>query len=253
MQIWYNAYGKNSVEGAGWTVERLDKLLSRAGYGRREAAGLIRQGRVTVEGRTVTAPESKWEDAAAVAVDGEAVAGGYCYLMLHKPAGVVSATRDDRETTVLELLPEALRRRAPFPVGRLDKDTTGLLILTDDGPLAHTLTSPRHHVDKVYEVRVDGVLTAADQEALAAGLELGDGLRCQSARLELTDRPDVGYLTLREGKFHQVKRMMACLGKPVTALKRVSMGGVTLDPRLEPGQWRELTREEQERLCGQRD
>lgn len=234
-------------------MERLDKLLSQAGYGRREAAGLIRQGRVTVEGQVVTAPESKWDSGVAVTVDGERIALGSCYLMLHKPTGVVSATRDVYEPTVLELLPEELRRRGLFPVGRLDKDATGLLVLTDDGPLAHALTSPRRHVDKVYEVTVDGVLTAEDQAALAAGLELGDGLKCLSAKLELTHRPNVGRLTLREGKFHQVKRMMACLGKPVTALKRIAMGPVTLDPELEPGMWRKLTDQERKMLCGQGD
>lgn len=232
-------------------MERLDKLLSRAGFGRGEARTLIRQGRVTVEGRTVAAPEARCAPEAAVAVDGAAIHSGRVYLMLHKPTGVVSATRDDRERTALELLDAATRRRELFPVGRLDKDATGLLLLTDDGALAHRLLSPRRHVDKVYEVTVAGVLTPSDREALAAGLTLGDGLRCLPARLELTDRPDVGRLTLREGKYHQIKRMMACLGKPVVALKRVAMGGVALDPALAPGQWRALTGEELETLKAQ--
>lgn len=233
-------------------MERLDKLLSQAGYGRREARELIRQGRVTVDGRVAAAPEVKCGPEAQVAVDGVTIARGFAYIMLHKPAGVVSATRDDRERTVLDLLPEALRRRELFPVGRLDKDVTGLLLLTDDGALAHDLLSPRRHVDKVYEVTVAGTLTGSDQAALAAGLELGDGLKCLPARLELTERPDVGELTIREGKFHQVKRMMACLGKPVLQLRRVSMGPLTLDPALEPGQWRELTEPEREQLAGKR-
>lgn len=233
-------------------MERLDKLLSQAGYGRREARELIRQGRVTVDGKVAVAPEVKCGEDARVAVDGAAISRGFTYIMLHKPAGVVSATRDEREHTVLELLPEALRRKALFPVGRLDKDVTGLLLLTDDGALAHDLLSPRRHVDKVYEVTVAGTLTGSDQAALAAGLELGDGQKCLPARLELTQRPEVGYLTLREGKFHQVKRMMACLGKPVVVLRRVSMGTLELDPSLAPGQWRELTREEREGLIGKR-
>lgn len=233
-------------------MERLDKLLSQAGYSRREARELIRQGRVTVAGQTVTEPEAKCQVEAPVAVDGASIARGFVYIMLHKPAGVVSATRDDRERTVVELLPEELRRRELFPVGRLDKDTTGLLLLTDDGALAHDLLSPRRHVDKVYAVTVEGALTTGDQAALAAGLELGDGLKCLPARLELTDRPEVGYLTLREGKFHQVKRMMACLGKPVIRLHRVSMGGVSLDAGLAPGQWRELTGAERKALTGKR-
>lgn len=156
-------------------MERLDKLLSQAGYGRREARELIRQGRVTVDGKVAVAPEVKCGEDARVAVDGAAISRGFTYIMLHKPAGVVSATRDEREHTVLELLPEALRRKALFPVGRLDKDVTGLLLLTDDGALAHDLLSPRRHVDKVYEVTVAGTLTGSDQAALAAGLELGDG------------------------------------------------------------------------------
>ncbi len=231
-------------------MERLDKILSNAGYGRREAKALITQGRVTVDGAVVAAPEAKFPPDATVAVDGAVLSRGHVYLMMNKPAGVVSATEDARERTVLDLLDEPLRRRGLFPVGRLDKDTTGLLLLTDDGELAHALTSPRRHVEKVYEVTVSGTLTEADRVALAAGLTLGDGLVCRPAELVLTGQPDVGLLTLREGKYHQVKRMMACLGKPVTALKRVAMGGVALDEALEPGQWRALTAEETSILQG---
>lgn len=221
-------------------MERLDKILSQAGYARREARCLIVQGRVAVDGAVVTRPEVKCSGAAAVTVDGLALERGHIYLMLHKPAGVVSATADARERTVLDLLPEDLRRRELFPVGRLDKDTTGLLLLTDDGALAHDLLSPRKHVDKTYLVTVDGTLDETDRAALAAGLVLGDGLRCLSAKLEITG-PSTGFLTIREGKFHQIKRMMACLGKPVTALERVAMGGLALDAGLAPGQWRALT------------
>lgn len=228
--------------------ERLDKRVAAAGLGRREAQRAIRQGRVTVDGRVVTAPESKWPQSARVALDGAETAGGYVYLMLHKPAGVLSATEDARQPTVLELLPEALRRRGLFPVGRLDKDVTGLLLLTDDGALGHALTSPRRHAEKVYEVTVDGALGEDDRAALARGLVLGDGTVCRPARLELTGEARVGLLTLREGKYHQVKRMMAALGKPVTALKRISMGGVALDAALAPGEWRELTQEERAQL-----
>lgn len=229
-------------------MERLDKRLSQAGYSRKEARELVRAGRVRVSDRVATDPEEKLPSEIPLFVDGVLVAEGPIYLMLHKPRGYVCATHDRREKTVLELLSEELRRRELFPVGRLDKDTTGLLLLTDDGALAHDLLSPKKHVDKTYLVEVDGALTVGDQAALAAGLELGDGLRCLPARLELTDRPQVGRLTIREGKYHQVKRMMACLGKPVTALKRLSMGGVELDPALAPGQWRALTPGEVERL-----
>lgn len=225
-------------------MERLDKRLSAAGYSRKEAAALVRAGRVTVDGTVAAAPETRVEDRTVLAVDGQPLREGFLYVMLHKPAGVVSSTEDPRERTALDLLPEELRRRGLFPVGRLDKDATGLLLLTDDGPLAHRLTSPRHHVDKVYEVTVDGEFTRADEETLAEGLILGDGLHCLPARLERTDRGNVARLTIREGKFHQVKRMMACLGKPVTALKRLSMGSLTLDKGLEAGAWRYLTQEE---------
>lgn len=228
-------------------MERLDKRLSAAGYSRKEAVALIRGGRVKADGVTVTAPEAK-TDAAVLTVDGAPLREGFLYLMLHKPTGVVTATEDARERTVLDLLPEDLRRRGLFPVGRLDKDVTGLVLLTDDGPLGHRLTSPRHHVDKVYEVTVDGVFTQTDVKTLAEGLTLGDGLSCLPAALALTGRENVALLTIREGKFHQVKRMMACLGKPVTALKRLAMGPLTLDDTLAAGEWRPLTEDETERL-----
>lgn len=228
-------------------AERLDKLLANTGrWSRAEAKKVIRAGRVTAAGQVVTAPEGKWEPE-EVTVDGESLGKkGLTYLMLYKPQGVVSATRDRRERTVLELLPEEYR--GLFPVGRLDKDTEGLLLLTDDGPLAHELLSPRKHVVKVYRVTVAGELTGEDVWALSEGLTLGDGLRCRPAELRLTDDPQVGLLTLHEGKFHQVKRMMATLGKPVTALLRLSMGPLELDGALRPGQWRELTQGERESL-----
>ena len=229
-------------------MERLDKRLSAAGYSRKEAAVLIRAGRVKADSAGVTVPETKLPGAAVLTVDGVPLREGFLYIMLHKSAGVVTSTEDPWERTVLDLLPEELRRRGVFPVGRLDKDVTGLVLLTDDGPLGHRLTSPRHHVDKVYQVTVDGVLTKEDEAALTAGLVLGDGLRCLPARLERTGRGNVALLTLREGKYHQVKRMMACLGKPVTALKRLAMGPLTLDERLKPGEWRLLTKEEVAKL-----
>ncbi len=138
-------------------------------------------------------------------------------------------------------------------MGRLDKDVTGLVLLTNDGPLAHRLLSPRRHVDKVYEVTVAGTLTGEDASALNKGLTLADGTRCLPARLELTDDPAVGYLTLHEGKYHQVKRMMAALGKPVQALRRLSMGPLVLDAALCPGQWRLLTEEERAALVDSSD
>lgn len=230
--------------------QRLDKLLSSTGlWSRKEARELVRQGRVSVQGRTAAREDEKYEHTAEIRVDGAPVdCSPFVYLMLHKPPGLLSATRDKHTPTVLDLLPEHLRRRGLFPVGRLDKDTTGLLLLTDDGDLGHALLSPKRHVDKVYFAQVDGLLTQADQEALARGLTLPDGLQCLPAGLELLDGGRACRITLREGKYHQVKRMLEARDAPVTALKRLSMGPLALDEALEPGQWRELTQGERTAL-----
>ena len=227
-------------------MERLDKILANTGrWSRKEARELVRAGRVAVDGAVVRAPEVKTDPAARFTVDGEDVSGEkLVYLMLHKPAGLVSATEDPRQPTVLELLPAHLRRVGLFPAGRLDKDTEGLLLLTNDGPLAHRLLSPRRHVDKTYFVRVDGALDGADAAAFAAGMTLDDGLECLPAGLEVLETPDTAIVTLREGKYHQIKRMLAQRGKPVLYLKRLTMGPLTLDPALEKGAWRPLTAEE---------
>lgn len=227
-------------------MERLDKLLANTGrWSRKEARELVKRGRVTVDGAVARAADEKYPPEAVIAVDGERLVHSKgTYLMLHKPAGVLSATEDKRQKTVLDLLPPHLQRLGLFPVGRLDKDTEGLLLLTDDGPLAHELLSPKKHVDKVYFVRVDGRLDEADTAAFAAGMVLGDGLVCQSAGLKVLDEPDTALVTLREGKFHQIKRMLAARGKPVRYLKRLSMGGLTLDPALGPGEWRYLKERE---------
>ena len=200
-------------------MERLDKIIAGTGkYSRREVKELVRQGRVVVDGRLASSPEEKVDaDAACLLVDGQSLdCRRYTYLMLHKPAGVLSARVDGRQQTVLDLLPPELRKRDLSPVGRLDKDTEGLLLLTNHGELTHRLLSPRYHVDKVYYARVEGVLTAADTVAFAGGM-------------------------VREGKFHQVKRMLAACGKPVTYLKRLSMGPLRLDEALAPGAFRPLT------------
>ena len=232
-------------------MERIDKLLSSTGrWSRREVKDLMRQGRVRLDGRLVSRPEEKADPVSAcLTVDGDRVdCSPYVYIMLHKPAGLLSATEDRDQPTVLDLLPPELRRRGLFPVGRLDKDTTGLLLLTDDGALAHRLLSPRSHVDKVYLAQVEGRVDQADREALAAGLVLGDGLRCLPAELELVGDGSSCLVTLREGKYHQVKRMLAARGKPVLALHRLSMGPLTLDEGLNPGNWRLLTAGERDKL-----
>lgn len=227
--------------------ERLDKLLSSTGHwSRREVKELVRQGRVLADGIPVRRPEDKYDpETAVLTVDGQEVdCAPFVYLMLHKPAGLLSATEDRRQKTVLDLLPEHLRRRGLFPVGRLDKDTEGLLLLTDDGPLGHALLSPKNHVDKVYFARLDGQVDHGDVEALAQGMVLEDGLHCLPAGLEPLEDGNSCLVTLREGKYHQVKRMLAARGKPVVYLKRLSMGPLRLDPALAPGQWRPLTPEE---------
>ena len=236
-------------------MERLDKLLAGTGkWSRREVKALVRQGLVRVDGRLAASAEDKCDPAAAVVtVAGETVAlHRFTYVMLHKPAGVLTATEDRKQPTVLDLLPPELRRIGLAPVGRLDKDTEGLLLLTNDGELAHRLLSPKYHVEKRYFARVDGELSAADAEAFARGMTLGDGLECLPAGLEvLPDR--VCIVTLREGKFHQVKRMLAARGAPVLYLKRLSMGPLTLDDSLAAGAYRLLRAEEilaLYRVCG---
>lgn len=227
-------------------MERLDKLLAGTGkWSRREVKALVRQGLVRVDGRLAASAEDKLDPAAAIiTVAGETISlRRFTYVMLHKPAGVLTATEDRKQPTVLDLLPPELRRIGLAPVGRLDKDTEGLLLLTNDGELAHRLLSPKYHVEKRYLARVDGELSAADAEAFARGMTLGDGLECLPAGLEvLPDR--VCIVTLREGKFHQVKRMLAARGAPVLYLKRLSMGPLTLDDSLAAGAYRLLRAEE---------
>ena len=227
-------------------MERLDKLLAGTGkWSRREVKALVRQGLVRVDDRLAASAEDKLDPAAAiVTVAGETISlCRFTYVMLHKPAGVLTATEDRKQPTVLDLLPPELRRIGLAPVGRLDKDTEGLLLLTNDGELAHRLLSPKYHVEKRYFARVDGELSAADAEAFARGMTLGDGLECLPAGLEvLPDR--VCIVTLREGKFHQVKRMLAARGAPVLYLKRLSMGPLTLDDSLAAGAYRLLRAEE---------
>lgn len=236
-------------------MERLDKLLAGTGkWSRREVKALVRQGLVRVDGRLAASAEDKLDPAVAVVtVAGETISlCRFTYVMLHKPAGVLTATEDRKQPTVLDLLPPELCRIGLAPVGRLDKDTEGLLLLTNDGELAHRLLSPKYHVDKRYLARVDGELSAADTEAFARGMTLGDGLECLPAGLEvLPDR--VCIVTLREGKFHQVKRMLAARGAPVLYLKRLSMGPLTLDDSLAAGAYRLLRAEEISalyRVCG---
>lgn len=224
---------------------RLDKFLSAQGLSRKQARAAIASGQVSVNGEVQGDPGFILDPISAqVLFQGRAL--GYqrhMHLMLHKPAGLLTATTDARQKTVMDLLPEELKRRALGPVGRLDKDVTGLLLLTDDGQLAHRLISPKWTVEKVYLARVEGALDAADIQAFQAGIALSD-FTARPARLEILE-PDLGRLTITEGKFHQVKRMFAARGKPVLRLHRESVGGVSLDPALECGKFRPLTAEEE--------
>ena len=242
-------------------VQRLDKIIASTGrWSRREVKDLVRQGRVTVNGAVARSAEEKAApETAEIAVNGEVLTWrAYTWVMLNKPAGYLSATEDGRGATVLDLLPQELQRQNLFPVGRLDKDTEGLLLLTNQGGLAHDLLSPKKHVDKEYYVRVEGCLTTADCEAAKAGLHLNDGLVCQPAELKILPEGNgrEAHITIREGKFHQIKRMMAYLGKPVAYLERVRMGNLTLDPALSRGSWRFLTQgevRELERAVGEEE
>ncbi len=230
-------------------MDRIDKLLASTGrWSRREAAELIRGGRVTADGAVVLGREEKFPSTVQLQVDGEPVlAEKYTYLMLHKPDGLVSATEDPREKTVLSLLPGYLQRIGLFPSGRLDKDTVGLLLLTNDGALAHALLSPKRHVDKTYLVRVEGELDGEDERAFREGVILADGYECLPAGLERLGTGEA-LVTLREGKYHQIKRMCAARGKRVVFLKRLTFGPLVLDEALSPGQWRPLTEREIEDL-----
>lgn len=233
--------------------QRLDKLLAATGkWSRREVKTLVKQGLVLADGVPAPSPETKYDpEKVRLTVSGQEVLWRKnTWVMLHKPAGVLSATEDGRGKTVLELLPPELKKLGLFPVGRLDKDTEGLLLLTDDGQTAHRLLSPKYHVDKVYYARVDGRLEDGDCRAFEAGMTLNDGLTCLPAGLEILSAGAESecMVTLREGKFHQVKRMLAARGKPVTYLKRLQMGNLTLDVQLRPGEWRYLTEDELEDL-----
>ena len=234
-------------------MERLDKLLAATGrWSRREVKGLVKAGRVLVDGVPAAAPEQKLDpDRSRVLVDGEeAVFREFTYVMLNKPAGVLSATEDARQETVLDLLPPELRRRGLFPVGRLDKDSEGLLLLTNDGDLAHRLLSPKYHVDKVYYIRTDAPLTEEDRAAFAGGVLLADGTECLPAGLELLGDGREALVTLHEGKFHQIKRMIASRGAAVCRVKRLSMGTLVLDEGLRPGGFRLLNEEEVMKIGG---
>ncbi len=224
---------------------RLDRLLVTLGQGSRtQVQRLIRSGAVTVDGRVVTDPGFSCEERGAhLAVHQQLLDSRLVrHVMLHKPAGLLTAARDKKQPTVMDLLPPVYTAIGCMPVGRLDKDTTGLLLLTTDGTLNHRLLAPGRHVDKVYRAEVDAPLSQKEVDAFAAGLHLSD-FDAQGAQLEILS-PRTGLVTVHEGKYHQIKRMFAAVGREVLTLHRLQFGPLTLDKTLAPGQWRELTETE---------
>lgn len=221
---------------------RLDKMLADEGLASRsQLKSIIKSGRVTVDGRVETRPEAKLDPSVnVVCLDAQQVGHKkYHYYMLDKPTGVLTATRDSKQKTVLELLSPQLQRLGLFPVGRLDKDTSGLLLLTDDGDFAHRVISPKFGVEKLYYARVEGAPGVQDVLAFEKGLILKDGTQCLPAGLEVISR-DECLVRVHEGKYHQVRRMLASRSLPVIELRRLSIGGLRLDEGLGPGGWREL-------------
>ncbi|HHU71811.1 MAG TPA: rRNA pseudouridine synthase [Clostridiales bacterium] len=230
---------------------RLDKYLADMQIGSRsEVKAYIRKGRVKVNNIVVSDPNLKVKEGDSIFFDDNIVTyEKHSYYMLNKPAGVVSATRDNLSETVLDCIKDK-KHKDLFPVGRLDKDTEGLLLITNDGELAHRLLSPKRHVDKVYYATVKGVVNDDDKEAFAKGVIIGDNYRTLPASLQIIASAEISEikLTIHEGKFHQVKQMFEAVGKEVIYLKRLSMGSLILDPKLKTGEYRFLTEEEIARL-----
>ena len=231
-------------------MERIDKILSNLGYGtRKDLKKIVKNGMVQVNGITIKDSAMKVDpEKGKIVINGEEIFyREFIYLMMNKPAGVISATFDNKDETVIDLLEVEHQVFEPFPVGRLDKDTVGLLLLTNDGDLNHRLISPKWKVDKVYFAKIDQKVTEEDIEKFKHGITLDDGYRCKEAILEIQKASEEGseiVLTIQEGKFHQVKRMFEAVGKKVTYLKRIEFGTLPLDEDLEEGEYRELTEEE---------
>ena len=234
---------------------RLDKYLVACAVGSRtEVKNFLKAGRVMVNGKKEKSAKLQInEDTDEICFDGQKLEyEEFVYYMMNKPQGVISATEDPKHKTVLDLLDDLARSKEVFPVGRLDIDTHGLLLLTNDGQLAHALLSPKRHVEKTYLAQVDGIMTDEDIKAFEQGIPLKD-FTCQPAKLELVsldkeENQSLVRVTIAEGKFHQVKRMVAYCGKEVVDLQRLTMGTLTLDEGLKRGEWRRLTKDELEAL-----
>lgn len=237
-------------------LERLDKILASQGIGsRRQVGEVIRRKQVTVNGSPVVRPDQKVDpNADEIAVAGKPLAfSRYIYLMMNKPKGVLSAARDSRAKTVVDLVPPELYRNGLFPAGRLDKDTEGLLILTNDGDFAHKMLAPKKNIYKVYDAVLDLPADESDIEAFAKGVKMKDFDALPAKMIILSEKVENGYLAaagtrvriwIREGKYHQVKRMISSRGKTVLELRRIQIGALDLDPALAPGQTRPMTGEE---------
>ena len=225
-------------------MERLDKIISnRTGISRKDAKAAIYSGKVTVSGNIIRSSDFKVSENDEIFLEGKKISGNaHIYIVLNKPKGYVSATEDPEQKTVIELVPPELFRNGIFPAGRLDKDTTGLMIITDDGDFAHRILAPRKHVPKKYAVTIDLPVTEEMAKGFENGIELSDGV-CKSAKLFKTGEYTC-EVTLSEGRYHQIKRMFGCFGAKVTELHRLSMGGFSLPENLLPGECRELTENE---------
>lgn len=232
-------------------VQRLDKFLSaQLGITRSEAKELIKRRVVTVGGAVAKLFDMKIDpEKDTVCSEGKEVTyRKHIYIMMNKPQGVVCSTKDGESKTVLELLPDSIRREGLFPAGRLDKDTEGFVFITDDGVLAHNILSPKHHVDKTYFAKLESPATEDDIKAFEEGLAIDGGDVCQPAKLEILADPHEVLITIREGMYHQIKRMAQARNNKVLYLKRISIGGVKLDENLALGEWREMLHKETENI-----
>lgn len=234
-------------------LQRLDKLISSGGeYSRRQAQELIKRGAVFVNGKSVRDRGAKVDDENdSITLNGKPfTADRFIYLMLNKPKGVVSATNDREEKTVIDLVPDEYKRRNLFPAGRLDITTTGFVLITDDGAFAHRILSPKNHIEKTYEARLAEPVTEAQLGAVSEGITLKDGTTCLPAKLAVLENGENPIVEIKicEGKYHQIKRMFAAAGNGVIGLKRTKMGGVELDGDLPEGECRALTPEEIDRI-----
>ena len=224
---------------------RLDKFISELGYKRKDAEMFVKQQRITINGVLATKKDVKLDEKKdVVCIDGEKCEyNKYIYIMLNKPQGVLSATEDSTQKTVVSLLPEILQNRGLFPVGRLDKDTMGLLLLTNDGDFCHKMISPKHNISKIYKFELADEIECCDIEKIQNGIELKDGYLTLPCQIQMFDKKS-GQITITEGKYHQIRRMFGAVGNKVVFLERIKEGTIILDDNLKRGEWRYLTQQE---------